>query len=358
MNRVVISGYYGFDNIGDEAILKGIVHSLRQTDKELEIVVLSSRPHITSKRYKVRAINRNNIFSLVKVIRNSDLFISGGGSLLQDVTSWRTIPYYLGLVFLAKIFGKKTCFYAQGIGPINNRLNRFLTRIVANRVDLITVRDKKSQNFLIELGVKPNLIKITSDPVFSLYKKVRKRNILQGVVTDKTGPLIGISVRPWKDNKYLKKVAEAADYLVNLSGGQAVIIPMHYHQDQEVSQKLMDLMNSKATLLSDNYNPDEMLSIYAELDFLLGVRLHSLIFAVLNNIPFVAISYDPKVNSFLEMLGLRSIISIDNINLRQLKDIIKAGWENRKMFVNSLEYRAAELEKLAFYNSVLVLDLL
>ncbi|MFP4016800.1 MAG: polysaccharide pyruvyl transferase family protein [Halanaerobiales bacterium] len=122
MHRYLISGYYGFDNNGDEAILMSIVAALQSINKEIKITVLSANPSVTAGRYNIEAVNRNKFTDIIMAIRNSDLFISGGGSLLQDVTGWKSVPYYLGQVIIAQMMGKKTAFYAQGIGPVKNKI--------------------------------------------------------------------------------------------------------------------------------------------------------------------------------------------------------------------------------------------
>lgn len=387
MARIVISGYYGFDNLGDEAVLAGIISALRQEVKEsglpqkekridfyreerelLEIVVLSNQPEVTAARYQVESVYRNDLRAVLREISRCDLLISGGGSLLQDVTSWRTIPYYLSQVFFAQLRGKKTVFYAQGVGPIKGRGGRLFVRLIANRTDLITVRDRNSRDFFIGLGVDPGLIKITSDPVFALKgrewteseKLLQEKGMKAKVKADirKEKPLIGISVRPWGDNSYLEKVARTADFISGLTGGEIIIIPMHYRQDQEASRKLAGLLESKARILSDRYDPLEMLKLFAGLDFLLGVRLHSLIFAALQNLPFVALSYDPKVKGFLEMLGVNSLMELDDLDVESLKRVCQAVWENREKFITLLEHKMEDFYQQAIYNARLVLNLL
>lgn len=155
MSKIIISGYYGFENTGDEAILLGIISNIRAVNKPVDICVLSRRPEITASRYGVRAINRNNFRAIIQEIKRCDLFLSGGGSLLQDITGWKSIPYYLGLVLIAQLMGKKTAFYAQGIGPVRGTLGRLLIKFVGNRTDLITVRDEASKELLVELGGGP-----------------------------------------------------------------------------------------------------------------------------------------------------------------------------------------------------------
>lgn len=145
-------------------------------------------------------------------MKDSELIISGGGSLLQDVTSKRSLLYYLSIIGLGKFLGKSNAF-AQGIGPIRAKWARKLTSLVCNEADLITVRDSESAAELIEMGVKPEKITVTADSVLSLNPVTKEcgQYLLQEAGVDLTKPVIGISVRPWSgDSQCFQVLAEAA----------------------------------------------------------------------------------------------------------------------------------------------------
>ncbi|PKP54929.1 polysaccharide pyruvyl transferase CsaB, partial [Candidatus Atribacteria bacterium HGW-Atribacteria-1] len=127
MAKIMISGYYGFNNTGDEAILKSMVGAFKEKIPQIKITVLSHNPLQTSRTYQVKAINRLHLISIICCLRNVNLFISGGGGLLQDSTGkgW-SILYYLGLILAAKIVKAPVMIYAQGIGPVNKQINKKL----------------------------------------------------------------------------------------------------------------------------------------------------------------------------------------------------------------------------------------
>ena len=277
MSELVISGYYGFDNLGDEAILAAIVYGLNRREK-YRITVLSANPGRTAARYPVKAVNRNSPAEVMRALNKSRVLISGGGSLLQDVTGWKTIPYYLSQVYLAQLLGKKTVFYAQGIGPVQGRLAQLLIKKIANRTDQITVRDLASKDLLLQFGVKEELIEITADPVFIFKKNYWEKGaqLLEKIGLTSEKKIIGISVRPWGDNRYLPELARAAERLAATTGYQVLIIPFHYQQDLAISRQLQGMITN-ALLLTTAYSPLEMLEIFAQLDFLIGVRFHSLV---------------------------------------------------------------------------------
>src|SRR5690606_31940136 len=166
--KIVISGYYGFGNAGDEAILEAMVRDLRALAPGARLVVLSADPAATAARCGVEAVPRTHLPSVLGALRGADLFISGGGSLLQDATSWRSVPYYAGLMRLARWMGVPVFVYAQGIGPLRRPWLRRLAARVLNGAAEVTVRDRLSYEMLLELGVNPAAVTITADPVFAL----------------------------------------------------------------------------------------------------------------------------------------------------------------------------------------------
>ena len=143
MLNIVISGYYGFKNFGDEAILSVLINHLKSFEN-VDITVFSSDINYTSEAYLVNCVNSFDFFNIIKTIKNSDVLISGGGSLLQDVTSAKSLIYYSFIIALAILFNKKIIIFAQGIGPLNNFLSKFLVKNLLRYCKLVTVRDEKS----------------------------------------------------------------------------------------------------------------------------------------------------------------------------------------------------------------------
>ena len=168
MSTILLSGYYGYNNIGDEAVLGGILAGLREELPEFTPVVLSGDPESTRRMHDVAAIPRMKLGAITAALQEAALFISGGGSLLQDVTSKRSPLYYLGVLWLAHRAGVPAMVLAQGLGPLNHPLNRLLARRILDGTRAITVRDAVSAEFLAGLGVSKPPIEVTADPSFLL----------------------------------------------------------------------------------------------------------------------------------------------------------------------------------------------
>ena len=286
MVKIIISGYYGFNNTGDEAILKSMVRAFKKKMPQTKIVVLSRNPLQTSQTYQVKAINRLHLIDIVCCLRDTNLFISGGGGLLQDSTGkgW-SILYYLGLILAAKIVKVPVMIYAQGIGPVNKQINKRLIKWILNKVDLITVRDNSSKELLENLGVVKPSIYVNSDPVFLLKKKNINHIIddypyIQELINSDNRPLIGVSIREYKSNGLnLKKIfAQVADYLIENHQAKIIFLPFKFDEDVHISEEILSLMKHKAEVLKIKLKPEELLSVLSRLSLVVGVRLHSIIF--------------------------------------------------------------------------------
>ncbi|SIR34386.1 polysaccharide pyruvyl transferase CsaB [Halanaerobium kushneri] len=344
MKKIVISGYYGFNNLGDEAVLAGITSLLKAKNEELKITVLSAEPAKTSERYKLNAVSRNSIIQILAVLAEADLFISGGGSLLQDVTGNFSVPYYLGLCWLARIQGVKTVYYAQGAGPLDKKWSQYLTALTLNRFELLGVRDQTSKKLLREIGVK-NEIELTVDPVFALFDPINNlRQQIKGQIE------VGISVRPWS----VDYISELADALNQFARGKRVkfnIFPMHQGSDEKISLQLKKKLEAETEIKELSPIPEKALKSFSQLDLFVGVRLHSLIFALLNQIPVLALSYDPKIEGLMTQLDYLPLMKLENLEstqaLEKLESIFAERYSLRKKIKEFLKLKKAEAEEFA-----------
>lgn len=298
--RVVLSGYYGFDNVGDEAILYAIIHSLKEYQPNIEIVVLSNKPEKTAQTYRVKAVNRWSLKEVRATIKSSDGLISGGGSLLQDETGFKSIPYYAGVIKIAQQLKKPVFVYAQGMGPISNKLNQMIVKHVLNAVQLLTVRDQQSEQLLKKIGVTAD-IQLVPDPVMGIDASdfhsswLQQQNFQRKVIT--------VSVRSWANDDYaFQEIASGLDKLA-AKGHEIVFVPMHGIHDFKTSQSIEDLMTHNVYIAPHDSTIQEKMAIVKESDVLFGMRLHALIFAAVGTTPFVALSYDPKIDSFAEIVN-------------------------------------------------------
>lgn len=359
---ILVSGYYGFDNSGDDAILKAIVKDVRSLDNKLNIVVLSNNPQKTNDMYDVDAVNRFKTLEVLRAITNTSLLISGGGSLLQDVTSTRSLLYYLAVMATAKFFRKPVMVYANGIGPINGKLNRSLSKFILDKVDLISLRDDDSKEYISQMKVNNKNIVVTADPVFTLKasddEHIENIFLNEGIPNNKR--FIGISIRKWKTaNNLVEVVSKTIDYIIEKYQVDVILIPMHYPEDLEISLEVMD--NVKSTnchVLREKYNVEEIMGVIHRLDLIVAMRLHSLIYAAGQEVPMVGLVYDPKVEGILKSLDMEYMSNVDNLNYDELVANIDTVWNNKEKLKDSLKLQDIELKKKAISNVTMALELL
>ncbi|MDD2585673.1 MAG: polysaccharide pyruvyl transferase CsaB [Syntrophomonadaceae bacterium] len=352
--KIALSGYYGFDNAGDEALLSAITSTIKRLQPAARFVVLSGYPGKTARLHGLRAVNRINPWSVTRELLESDLLISGGGSLFQDVTGPFSLPYYISVVALAKMLGKPVIFYAQGVGPIDRWYSKLLMRLIANRVEIITLRDEDSARLLREIGVTRPPIKVTADPVFTLEPGAEASANMQELLNSyfPSGKIVGVSVRKWEPlGEYQPDLALVLDRLVR-QGYQILFIPMDYPADLEESHKVASLMQEESVVLERNFSSEEHVALIANLELMIGMRLHSLIFAASQNTPFLGISYDPKIDAFLKLFDLKPLSrNVEEIN-QQVDELLQNN-ETRLRIAT----RAAELRALAEETAHLALSL-
>ncbi|MDR0571003.1 MAG: polysaccharide pyruvyl transferase CsaB [Clostridiales Family XIII bacterium] len=310
--RILISGYYGFNNIGDDSILTAVTDSLRNRIPDIEITALSQSPESTSARHGVSAVSRKSPAAIFGAARRADLLISGGGSLLQDVTSKKSIIYYLAIMWLALLLGKKFFIYSQGIGPINSNMNRRLTAWTLKKAAGIVVRDEDSKDLLSRIGVPEGRVIVTADPVLRVKRADLSigRAILEreGVPLEGAGPLVGMAIRePKVKSEFVDELCASIERLGASHAARVALIPFHFSEDLPVALEIESRLGGRATAIKNKYLTEEMLSIIGNMDVLTGVRLHSLIYAAVMGVPMIAVSYDPKVNAFMHSLEMKAL---------------------------------------------------
>lgn len=305
--KVLISGYYGFDNCGDEAILFAIIQGLKNNG--IEPMVLSGNPSSTERQFGVKAYDRTD---LDLAILECDGLISGGGSLLQDVTSLRSIPRYLEVIQKAQEQNKPTFFYAQGVGPMNHAPFYPIVKATLEKCTYLSVRDEDSLKFLQKVVgvVKP--IDLTVDPVLFINNQdaVHLDSKLEDFLLKK--PVV-ISVRPWENNSQIvKELTYTVEQLVD-SGEYVLILPFQPVYDLPLSEDILRAFpgnRSKVFLVQSELTLDQYFDVIKKSKLMIGMRLHALIIAARFRVPFLGISYDPKTDAFLKQFDKDPTIQV------------------------------------------------
>ncbi len=356
--EIILSGYYGFSNSGDDAALKMIINDIRKKKPDIGITIFSNKPEETKNVYKVNAISRWNIVAIIKALKKSKLFISGGGSVIQDVTSTKSLLYYLGLIFLAKKLNNKVMLYANGIGPLNKKENIKRAKNVLNMIDVITLRDEDSKDFLDELGVLNPKIKVTCDPAVALcdlpvdeaenlifrYDLFAKKYVI-------------VSLREWKKATFFEEeFKKSINQLKKDYGYEVVFIPLHHPQDLAFNIKMAKETGS--ICIKRRLSAELCAALAQKSEFVVGMRLHMLIYAFVAGVPSLGISYDPKVESVLKYFGQDTYVGILEFTKRSF--IAKANRivANREAYCVDLKYRLGQLKQKNKDNIDCVMELI
>ncbi|HEY4440708.1 MAG TPA: polysaccharide pyruvyl transferase CsaB [Candidatus Elarobacter sp.] len=357
--RFLLSGYYGFGNLGDEALLEIIVAQLRRRWPSCGIEVLSADPAATARTYGVEAAPRMDLGRVRSAIERADVVLSGGGGLLQNVTSLRSLLYYGGVIRTAIRAGKPTMVFAQSVGPLDF-WGRAVVRNLCRGIAAATVRDERSRTELQRL-VPEVAVERTADPVFLFEPGTEPLDLAAEGLAGDDAPLVVISVRKWeKTDATVAALAHVADRLAARHGARVAFLPLGGPPDAEVSSAVIRRCASTPVLLPE-YPLAQAAQVIARASLVIGMRLHALIVAARVGVPFIALPYDPKVSALCEDLRYpigplfvpgQPLPSDDEI-ARRLDD----AWARRAELAAHVQSVRPAIERLALRNFDVVGDL-
>lgn len=329
--RILLAGYFGFDNAGDEALFESEVENFRRLEPDVQLSALVADPS-TALRLQVEPVPRKDFRAVWKALRQSELFVLGGGGLFQDVTGPGSVFYYGGLLAMAGLAGCPSVFFCQGYGPVNRPLQKVFARQFLRLPALVTVRDEESKTELVELGLAAESVHLAADPALllsplepesmraildeeGLMKELGRCELPHGQLSS-AGPLVALTVRPWPGLS-LEELAAALARFREETNARYLLLPFQPERDLEPSQRLVELLSGEACLLERPLSPRALTGILASCDMVIGMRLHSLILATVGNPPLYGLSYDPKVERFCRRAGALSC-SIEEISSERL----------------------------------------
>lgn len=341
MKKVAISGYYGFDNIGDDAMVETFSKYFKE--KGIDLIVMSQNTDKTSKQYGVKAVDRFNIFQIVSAIRESDILISGGGTLLQDVTRLISIWYYLVVIAIAILFKKPVYVLFQGIGPINNKFNVWFAKKILSKVKYIALRDKKAYEEMKKLGFDMTNVEVATDLVFDLevLEREKSKNLIKKYIPDYSEQkrYLGVAVRPWNNIYNEEKFGKLLDTIKKEYHAEIVFFPFHKKQDYLLSKDIQGVMWENSHIIYDDLKPSEVAGLMSLMNANIGVRLHSLVFAAITKVPVIGITYDPKVDGFLQDINMKPVCEYNNLDeekiIKQIDKVFKG--QGQDLIFNDLQ---------------------
>ena len=343
---VVICGAYGRGNAGDDAILEAILQEMRSIDPDMPITVLTKDPKATRLTYRVRTAGRMDVGTWKKAMRHAGLYINGGGSLIQDVTSRRSLWFYLHNIQAAHKAGCKVQMYGCGIGPVLREQHRKLAASVLNAsVDVITLREPDSLKELQSMGVTKPEILLTADPALTLPAASEDEidSVLLRAGIPPHGKYLCFALRNWKGFEDKAPLfAQAAKYAYETYGLTPVFAAVEKHLDPVAGRLAATGLDIPHYFLDDAGSAGTIIGALSRMQAVVSMRLHALIFAAGQGIPLAGVVYDPKVSAFLRYIGQENFLDLDALTA----DALKAMIDRMASSPISPEEQAAAVQKL------------
>jgi len=357
-----ISGYYGSKNHGDDALLAAIVNDLRAVKKDVRLVVFSKRPRETAKLHGVKSVHTFNFIRIISFLKNTGLLISGGGTLVQDQTSTKSLVYYLFIMNRAVANGAKLMLYACGVGPLRHEKNRARAAKTLKKAELITLRDEMSLEALREIGIteKEQRIVITADAVFGLKYVAGRDAVRRAELAGVRGKYFCVAVRGWKRLKpdFEDVIAGFADYISDKYGYAALFIPMQPARDTDISKRIMARAKHEGFILEGSQSVNCLLGVVANSEFVLGMRLHTIIYAAKTGTPVIGLAYDPKINGMMDIFEQKFYMDVEKLTLDGLIEYADMIVANRGDISSRLADISAGLEEKSAQTAKLALEIM
>jgi polysaccharide pyruvyl transferase WcaK-like protein len=362
---LVFGGWFGSRNIGDDAILIGIKNIFKKILPNVNITVPSSDPEYTKRICGVNATN--DIREILQAYTQSNLIIISGGTPIYDYDYFIRIGQHF---ILPKILRKRVVYFGISSKKIKKEFGKILTKIMLNGAEYISVREPETIRILTEMGIRRNLV-LTGDSALMMEPELKAhvRKILSEKVVLKDAPTIGICPR-YLSNSYKKHfhdevgedgikninlmIAKTAEYLIK-KDYNVIFIPFHtvpYDNDMMIIKNITALMNtSDFQILDGKYAPSEIMGIIGEMDLVIGMRFHSLIFAAAQNVPIVTINYDTKVKGLIELLGMDEFMCTPIDKPSVLINKIEEIFNNKRKIKKILELQVENIKKRILSNA-------
>ena len=364
--KVAIHGYYGFRNVGDEAILAVILENLRREIPQVEPVVISGDPRWTKRIHGVQAVDSHNLARVAACIRKSSLVISGGGGLLQDYGTRDSaevlafpalagMPSYAQVPLLAKVYGKPLVLLAHGVGPIRTIDGALLARFVFGLADRVTVRDDLSRSVVEALHCVNGSVTVAPDPAFAfpIPSRESSREKVAQVLGSRWAdnrPVIGVSVRWWEEAAgWPQNVAKALDLLLERTNALLLFIPFQdsdQWSDSAQARRIVKAMRHKNRCFfwKGHLRPEEIAAVIGGCDTIIAMRLHAAILAIRAGVPVVALAYDPKVRETMRQAGQEEYtFDLADLKVEEVADKVEEVLDSRPSISRQLQEVAERL---------------
>jgi len=356
---VMISGYFGFDNIGEEAVLLSIIENLRAYKQDIKIVVLSNDINKTKVSYNVDAVDRNKYFEIIKTMFRTKMYISAGGHFIKD-NVLVSMLYYLSAIWIAKKIGLKVVLYSNGAGPLTEKISTKLTEKVLNNVDIITIREEMSWNLLRQLKITKPQILLTADSALTLkcFNETDVDDFLRNQGVDLSLPILGFSITGCRDwsNKFIEYIFLIANFMRDKYQMNIIFLPTE-SGGAAFCEKILNRMDGEGYIIKGN-TISQTIGIIKKVDMLISNRYHPLVFSAGVGTPAIGIAWERRIESVVDYYNLVSAGYIKNLEFKDFRCIVERTWENRMNIRTQRMDNISNIKEKSYQNAKVTIDIL
>ena len=336
---LLFGGYFGYGNTGDDAVAEALIARIRKTHPGFPVALLSRSPERDAKRYAAPCFSRTSPLEIRRAIKGASAYLMGGGSLLQNLTSERSLSYYLALLKTANRRGIPTVMFSGGVGPLRGTGASRRVAKELERAAYLSVRDGRSAGYLAGLGIPEDRIHQGADPAF----------LLAPADPDRIAVLLKRFRIDRENGRYLAVAAGAAgEYeraklavLVSEVCRRNRLTPLYFPlfpaKDSDAAKEIAASVGFGGRVLP-GLSPRETLGILPYCAAALSVRLHLLVFAVSAGIPAVGIGgSDPKIGAFAELAGLPEAVTLPAVSPEKIAALFGKLLERREEICDNIK---------------------
>jgi len=302
---VVVGGYYGYGNLGDEAIRVALREALDRGG--IDALWLAASPQGADE------IDRRSLLRVFTALCRSRALVLGGGGLLQNRTSNRSLLYYLGMIGLSCMERRPVFLLGQGIGQIDGRVARLLTHVALKGASYIGCRDRGSVSFLRTLGLNA----VIDGDLFFLLPPVEAPPMRSSLVRHIILCLKGAK----NDGKMVEKTVQMLDGVSRETKISVTLLPFFPAQDLALSEKIASRLNIPCRIVRAD-SIDNTMHVLEGADLVISSRLHGLEFALRAGVPMIAISEDQKIDAFVAEVRETSGLQIPCVRFASFEQVM------------------------------------
>ena len=359
--KILLSGYFGFDNVGDEAILEAECLQLRKLEPDIELSALIDNKK-RAEELHLKAYKRKSIWQIYKAISECDLLISGGGGLFQDSTGVGSVMYYGAILTLAAILNKPSFIFSQGFGPIRTDLGKLLAKQLLPFANKASFRDEESLQEFKKFAPGVDAV-LTADPAFLLQSESEEKSqeMLEkcGLASVKA-PIAVVALRSWFDLELASKAEAFNKWLSTFKEEERphlLVLPLQYWYDEGISRRFTSLIKYPCTM-APQLNASEIVSLLAAqpIEMVAAMRLHAIILAASSAKPTLGIAYDPKVSRICQLCEA-PCVPLEKLSADELSQKLTETWNIRHELGEKIGKNAAALRQKALQAFSIALEM-